>query len=165
MLMDEPFAAVDPVARKMLQTEFRRLQKLLKKTIVFVTHDIDEALRLGDRIAIFDHGSRVAQFATPLEILTNPADDFVREFVGAGAAVRRLSLLTVGDIIRDAIRSPEPLENPITVAQDATVQESLEQALMQRASGISVASIEHGTIEISLQQLLLAAAETGEVPV
>lgn len=165
MLMDEPFAAVDPIARKMLQTEFRRLQKLLKKTIVFVTHDIDEALRLGDRIAIFDNGSRVAQFATPLEILTNPADDFVSEFVGAGAAVRRLALLTVGDIIREqAIHSPEPLENPIAVAQDATVQESLEQALTQRASGVIVASAEHGSIEISLQQLLLTAAGTGGVP-
>ncbi|MEX1077946.1 MAG: ABC transporter ATP-binding protein [Homoserinimonas sp.] len=166
MLMDEPFAAVDPIARKMLQTEFRRLQKLLKKTIVFVTHDIDEALRLGDRIAIFDSGSRVAQFATPLEILTNPADDFVSEFVGSGAAVRRLSLLTVGDIIRrDGIRSPEPMVNPITVFPDATVQEALEQALTLRAPGISVVSAEHGTVEVSLQQLLLAAADTAEAPV
>ncbi|MHA6670159.1 ABC transporter ATP-binding protein [Homoserinimonas sp. A447] len=166
MLMDEPFAAVDPIARKMLQDEFRRLQKLLEKTIVFVTHDIDEALRLGDRIAIFDNSSRVAQFATPLEILTNPADEFVTEFVGAGAAVRRLSLLTVGDIIRkDAVRATEPVMNPITVAEDMTVQGALEQALTRRAAGISIASVEQGTIEISLQELLLAAADTAEVPV
>ncbi|MHA6695209.1 ABC transporter ATP-binding protein [Homoserinimonas sp. A520] len=166
MLMDEPFAAVDPIARKMLQDEFRRLQKLLEKTIVFVTHDIDEALRLGDRIAIFDNNSRVAQFATPLEILTNPADEFVTEFVGAGAAVRRLSLLTVGDIIRkDSVRATEPVMNPITVAEDMTVQGALEQALTRRAAGISVESVEQGTIEISLQELLLTAADTAEVPV
>jgi osmoprotectant transport system ATP-binding protein len=166
MLMDEPFAAVDPIARKMLQDEFRRLQKLLKKTIVFVTHDIDEALRLGDRIAIFDHGSRVAQFATPLEILTNPADEFVTEFVGAGAAVRRLSLLTVGDVIRrEGIRVTGAVVNPITVAEDTTVQAALEQALAQRAAGIRVHDPEQATIEISLQELLLAAADTSVVSV
>lgn len=92
MLMDEPFGAIDPITRDRLQDEFLRLQERIRKTIVFVTHDIQEAVKLGDRIAIFDDNGKVAQLDTPARILTKPADDFVASFIGSGAAVRGLGL-------------------------------------------------------------------------
>ncbi|MGW7254875.1 betaine/proline/choline family ABC transporter ATP-binding protein [Streptomyces sp. NPDC054834] len=98
LLMDEPFGAVDPVTRDRLQDELLRLQRELRKTIVFVTHDFDEAIKLGDRIAVLRERSRIAQFDTPEAILTNPADDFVSGFVGAGAALKRLNLTRVRDL-------------------------------------------------------------------
>ena len=82
MLMDEPFGAIDPITRERLQNEFLRLQGEIRKTIVFVTHDIDEALKMGDRIAVLKEGGKLAQYATPAELLTNPVDDYVRDFVG-----------------------------------------------------------------------------------
>ena len=91
LLMDEPFSAVDPVVRAGLQDELLRLQKELHKTIVFVTHDIDEAVRLGDRIAVFRPGGRLAQYDTPERLLAEPVDDFVESFVGYDRGVRRLS--------------------------------------------------------------------------
>jgi osmoprotectant transport system ATP-binding protein len=98
ILMDEPFSAIDPITRDRLQNEFLRLQQQIRKTIVFVTHDIDEAVKLGDRIAILEDRSRIAQYDTPQAVLTRPANPFVAEFVGAGAAVRRLGLSRVGAI-------------------------------------------------------------------
>ncbi|MET9778445.1 betaine/proline/choline family ABC transporter ATP-binding protein [Streptomyces sp. NPDC006367] len=98
LLMDEPFGAVDPITRDHLQDELIRLQRELHKTIVFVTHDFDEAIKLGDRIAVLRERSRIAQFDTPEAVLTNPADDFVSGFVGAGAALKRLNLTRVRDV-------------------------------------------------------------------
>ena len=98
MLMDEPFGAVDPINRERLQNEFLRLQAELRKTILFVTHDIDEAIKMGDRIAILRQGGRLAQYATPAELLMAPADDFVEDFVGADRALKRLALMRVADI-------------------------------------------------------------------
>jgi osmoprotectant transport system ATP-binding protein len=98
MLMDEPFGAVDPINRERLQNEFLRLQAEVRKTILFVTHDIDEAIKMGDRIAILREGGHLAQYATPAELLMAPADDFVEDFVGADRALKRLSLLRVSDI-------------------------------------------------------------------
>jgi osmoprotectant transport system ATP-binding protein len=98
LLMDEPFGAVDPITRDHLQDELIRLQHELHKTIVFVTHDFDEAIKLGDRIAVLREQSHIAQFDTPEAILTNPADDFVSGFVGAGAALKRLNLTRVRDV-------------------------------------------------------------------
>ncbi|MBO4259533.1 ABC transporter ATP-binding protein, partial [Streptomyces griseorubiginosus] len=98
LLMDEPFGAVDPITRDHLQDELIRLQQELRKTIVFVTHDFDEAVKLGDRIAVLRERSRIAQFDTPEAILTNPADEFVSGFVGAGAALKRLNLTRVRDV-------------------------------------------------------------------
>jgi osmoprotectant transport system ATP-binding protein len=105
LLMDEPFGAIDPITRTRLQNEFLRLQAELRKTIVFVTHDIDEAIKMGDRIAILREGSQIAQFATPEEILTSPADEFVADFVGSGAALKRLNLTRIRDveIVTDAL--------------------------------------------------------------
>ncbi|MGW4021243.1 ABC transporter ATP-binding protein [Streptomyces sp. NPDC005009] len=98
LLMDEPFGAVDPITRDHLQDELIRLQRELHKTIVFVTHDFDEAIKIGDRIAVLRERSHIAQFDTPEAILTNPADDFVSGFVGAGAALKRLNLTRVRDV-------------------------------------------------------------------
>ena len=98
MLMDEPFGAIDPINRERLQNEFLRLQAEIRKTIIFVTHDIDEAIKMGDRIAVMREGGKLAQYATPAELLMSPADGFVEDFVGADRALKRLALLRVGDI-------------------------------------------------------------------
>jgi osmoprotectant transport system ATP-binding protein len=109
MLMDEPFGAIDPIVRARLQDEFLRLQQELRKTVLFVTHDIDEAIKLGDRIAIFREGGRLAQYDTPEAILRSPADDFVAEFVGADRALKALALRTLGELElgppRDGLRA------------------------------------------------------------
>lgn len=98
MLMDEPFGAIDPITRDRLQNEFLRLQEEMKKTIVFVTHDIDEAIKMGDRIAILREHSHVAQYDRPERILVDPADEFVSDFIGRGASLKRLDLSRVRDI-------------------------------------------------------------------
>ncbi len=98
LLMDEPFGAIDPITRFNLQNEFLRLQSELKKTIVFVTHDIDEAVKMGDRIAILRDQSEIAQLDTPEAILTNPADSFVENFLGSGAVLKTLTLRRLNDI-------------------------------------------------------------------
>ena len=98
LLMDEPFGAVDPITRQRLQDELLRLQEELRKTIVFVTHDFDEAVKVGDRIAILDVGSQIVQYDTPDAILAAPANDFVEGFVGHGAALKQLTLTRVRDV-------------------------------------------------------------------
>jgi osmoprotectant transport system ATP-binding protein len=98
MLMDEPFGAIDPITRDRLQNEFLRLQSDLKKTIVFVTHDIDEAIKMGDRIAILSERSQIAQYDRPERILVAPANDFVADFIGRGASLKRCALSRVRDV-------------------------------------------------------------------
>jgi osmoprotectant transport system ATP-binding protein len=117
MLMDEPFGAVDPIVRDRLQNEFLRLQEELAKTILFVTHDIDEAIKMGDLVAVFQDGGKVAQFGTPAEILANPASEFVARFVGADRGLKRLALSRVGDL---PIVSPETVKVGDDVAQART---------------------------------------------
>jgi osmoprotectant transport system ATP-binding protein len=95
LLMDEPFGAVDPIVRAELQQELLRLQRELGKTVVFVTHDIDEAFLLGDQVVILEKGARIAQKGTPEEILANPASDFVASFIGADRGKRALSIRDV----------------------------------------------------------------------
>jgi len=106
LLMDEPFGAVDPITRERLQNEFLRLHRQLGTTILFVTHDIDEAIKMGDRIAVFQPGGRLAQYDTPMAVLEQPADDYVARFVGADRGLKRLSLSRVRDV---------PLGRPATV--------------------------------------------------
>jgi osmoprotectant transport system ATP-binding protein len=98
MLMDEPFGAIDPINRARLQDEFLALQQKVRKTVVFVTHDIDEAIKMGDRIAILREGGVLAQYDTPAAILSRPADEFVARFVGADRALKRLALTTVAEL-------------------------------------------------------------------
>ncbi|MGW7414545.1 betaine/proline/choline family ABC transporter ATP-binding protein [Streptomyces sp. NPDC054863] len=128
LLMDEPFGAVDPITRDHLQDELIRLQHELHKTIVFVTHDFDEAIKLGDRIAVLRDRSHIAQFDTPEAILTNPADDFVSGFVGAGAALKRLNLTRVRDVeIADfpTVTVEDPLQEIFDRLRDAQTNELL----------------------------------------
>ena len=101
LLMDEPFGAIDPITRARLQDEFRRLQRELGKTVLFITHDIDEALKLGDRIAVLKPGGVLAQYAAPEELVRAPADAFVEEFVGADRMIERLEWLTALRAERD----------------------------------------------------------------
>jgi osmoprotectant transport system ATP-binding protein len=98
LLMDEPFSAIDPIARARLQAEFQRIQGEVHKTIVFVTHDVDEAVRLGDRIAVFRQGGHLEQYAPPDELLAEPASDFVADFLGAERGLKRLALIPVSAV-------------------------------------------------------------------
>jgi osmoprotectant transport system ATP-binding protein len=112
MLMDEPFGAVDPIVRDRLQNEFLRLQETIAKTILFVTHDIDEAIKMGDLVAVFQTGGILAQFGSPLEILAAPASAFVARFVGQDRGLKRLSLLRVSDV---ELRGPSVVRTGETV--------------------------------------------------
>jgi osmoprotectant transport system ATP-binding protein len=98
LLMDEPFGAVDPITRQRLQDELLRIQEELGKTIVFVTHDFDEAVKLGDKIVVFDVGARIVQYDTPEAILADPAEEYVADFVGAGATLKQLTLTRVSSL-------------------------------------------------------------------
>ena len=98
LLMDEPFGALDPVTRQRLQEELLRLQSLVRKTVVLVTHDIDEAIRLGDRVVLLQAGGRLAQVGTPAELLARPASDFVASFLGGDRTLRRLALVPLRDL-------------------------------------------------------------------
>jgi osmoprotectant transport system ATP-binding protein len=115
LLMDEPFSAIDPIARHRLQGEFLRIQAEVRKTIVFVTHDVEEAVRLGDRIAVFRQGGHLEQFDTPAQVLGAPASDFVADFVGADRGLRRLAVTDITE---------EDLEHPPIVALDDTVADA-----------------------------------------
>jgi osmoprotectant transport system ATP-binding protein len=134
LLMDEPFAAVDPITRDALQAELARIHKLTGKTIVFVTHDIEEALRLADMIAILDKG-RLAQFAPPLDLLEHPASDFVRGFVGIrGIGLNLLGLRKVGDHLR---RGEAAAGEPLPL--DASLRDALEAMTARHAAALPVA--------------------------
>jgi osmoprotectant transport system ATP-binding protein len=115
MLLDEPVGAVDPIVRDRLQNEFLRLQETIAKTILFVTHDIDEAIKMGDLVAVFQTGGILAQFGPPLEILAGPASEFVARFVGQDRGLKRLSLLRVSDV---------PLATPVTARVGEPVAEA-----------------------------------------
>jgi len=122
MLMDEPFGAIDPISRERLQDEFLRLQAQLRRTVVIVTHDIDEAIKMGDRIAVMKAGGVLAQYATPAELLSAPADAFVADFVGADRALKRLSLLRVRDV---ELAPPAPTPDAPVITGDRTVRDAL----------------------------------------
>jgi osmoprotectant transport system ATP-binding protein len=113
--MDEPFGAVDPIVRSRLQDQFLEIQRRLRKTIVFVTHDIDEAIKMADRIAIMNKGGVIEQFAAPEDILRAPANDFVKQFVGSERGLKRLALITVSEI---------QVEDGPVVTPSSTVEEA-----------------------------------------
>ncbi|MEU1593984.1 ABC transporter ATP-binding protein [Streptomyces sp. NPDC005708] len=119
LLMDEPFSAVDPIVRKGLQEELLRIQEELGKTIVFVTHDIDEAIRLGTMVAVMRTGGRLAQFAPPAELLSSPADAFVEDFLGTDRGIRRLSFFTTEGL---------ELKKTAIVAVDSTAEQIASRA-------------------------------------
>jgi osmoprotectant transport system ATP-binding protein len=121
MLMDEPFGAIDPITRERLQDEFLRLQETIRKTVIFVTHDIDEAIKMGDRIVILREGGVLAQYDTPENILAKPADEFVASFVGRDRALKRLSLHRLSDLDLLDVGTPngEPRLPESTTLRDA----------------------------------------------
>ena len=134
MLMDEPFGAIDPINRERLQNEFLRLQQEIRKTIVFVTHDIDEAIKMGDRIAVLQKGGKLAQYAPPAELLTYPEGKFVEDFVGADRALKRLALQRVRDI--DLWKAPLAREGEPSAEVRAKVGDSdLPYPLLVDADG------------------------------
>jgi osmoprotectant transport system ATP-binding protein len=134
MLMDEPFGAIDPINRERLQNEFLRLQREIRKTVVFVTHDIDEAIKMGDRIAVMEHGGKLSQYATPAELLMYPQNKFVENFVGADRALKRLSLQRVRDI--DLWKAPLVRAGELTAEARAKVDDSdLPYPLLVDADG------------------------------
>ncbi len=137
MLMDEPFGAVDPITRSRLQDEFLSLQQTLGKTIVFVTHDFDEALKLGDRIAVLRVGSQIAQYDTPEQILAHPADDFVSGFIGEGAALKRLHFervdsLELGPAPEGAAGEAVDVSSTLHAALDLMVGKGLRSVTVAR---------------------------------
>jgi osmoprotectant transport system ATP-binding protein len=136
MLMDEPFGAIDPIVRARLQDEFLRLQQELRKTVLFVTHDIDEAIKIGDRIAIFRQGGKLAQYDTPEQILRHPADEFVAEFVGADRALKVLSLHTLGDL-----ELGPPVDAP-QAPSSMTLRDALALMIVDHADVLAVTDVD-----------------------
>jgi osmoprotectant transport system ATP-binding protein len=149
MLMDEPFAAVDPIVRERLQDEFLDIQRRLRKTIVFVTHDIDEAIKMADRIAILNVGGVLEQLASPEEILRAPAGDFVARFVGSGRVLKRLSLIRVSAVELDP---PDGGPDGVpSVRPDATLLEALDAIVASPGRSVRVLAedgAEHGVLTI-----------------
>jgi osmoprotectant transport system ATP-binding protein len=127
LLMDEPFGAIDPIARERLQNELLRLQSVVRKTIVFVTHDIDEAVKLGDRVALFSRGGILEQFTTPEELLAHPQSAFVTDFLGEGPLVRRLALIQLRDVDLAATNGAPPPE--ATVGVGGSLRDALDAVL------------------------------------
>jgi osmoprotectant transport system ATP-binding protein len=156
MLMDEPFGAIDPVVRLRLQHELLRLQSVVRKTIVFVTHDIDEAVRLGDRVALFADGGRLAQYDTPAELLLHPRTGFVEEFLGDNLLLRRLALLPLAalSLLRDGAR-------PNTeVASTASLRDALDATLRSPDGRVAVVNGGEWLGTLDAEAIRQAAART-----
>jgi osmoprotectant transport system ATP-binding protein len=153
MLMDEPFGATDPITREKLQAEFLRLQAELGKTIIFVTHDFEEAIRLGDRIAVMSERSKIEQFDTPANILAAPANDYVASFIGQGAAIKRLTLIPVTDA-----RLQSSVDGAPSIPFDGSVRDALDLIVLTGSPAINVVdsagqaigSLDHASISAVL---------------
>jgi osmoprotectant transport system ATP-binding protein len=162
MLMDEPFAAVDPIVRERLQNELLRLQEQLAKTIVFVTHDIDEAIKMGDLIAVMQVGGVLAQFGPPAEVLANPASDFVARFVGADRGLKRLSLTRVAELTLDpapADATPQPGQ-PV-LGRRTTLKDALSMMLDADVSTGLVADEDGRALGVLTYERIAAALQDG----
>jgi osmoprotectant transport system ATP-binding protein len=158
MLMDEPFGAIDPINRDRLQNEFLRLQAVVKKTIVFVTHDIDEAIKMGDRIAILRQGGVLAQYATPDEILASPADDFVASFVGADRGLKRLALTRLSDLdLEPAL--PAAADGAPTASEATSLRDALSLMLTNNGRPLVVLDADGrpvGTVTVDMVSATLS---------
>lgn len=153
MLMDEPFGATDPITREKLQDEFLRLQATIGKTIVFVTHDFDEAIKLGDKIAVLSERSKIAQFDTPANILANPADSYVSSFIGQAAAIKRLALVPVSAAQLGAASQGAGL----AVRLDENLREALDHIVLNGGKPVSVVDPSGKTVgSISIEQISAA---------
>ena len=138
LLMDEPFGAVDPVVRVRLQDEFLRHQRDLGKTVVLVTHDIDEAVRMGDRVAVFAAGGRLAQYDSPARLLAKPADDFVADFVGSTRGLRRLAVTPIDPAHLEPLDGVRTGDLGATIDVDSTLEEALAVMLQEDKPMVAV---------------------------
>jgi osmoprotectant transport system ATP-binding protein len=155
MLMDEPFGAIDPIVRARLQDEFLRLQQELRKTVVFVTHDVDEAIKIGDRIAILRQGGVLAQYDTPQQILDHPIDDFVADFVGRDRALKALSLRTLGELeLAPAGRDGE--DGLPQLPAEASLRDALSVLIAARRDALLVVGADGAPLGIARRADLLA---------
>jgi osmoprotectant transport system ATP-binding protein len=162
MLMDEPFGALDPITRVTVQEEFLAIHRAVGKTTLFVTHDIDEAIKMADRIAILKPGGKLAQFDTPEQVLSNPADDFVAEFLGAERGLKRLALTTVGEIVTaDSVRTDAEDAGWPDVEATMTLREALSLVSAAGAEGAVVNSGGSRLGEVSLHDLIAPPASAG----
>ncbi|WP_135306107.1 ABC transporter ATP-binding protein [Haloarcula amylovorans] len=159
LLMDEPFGALDPITREELQDEFLEIQDRIDTTILFVTHDINEALKMGDKIAIFDVGELV-QYGTPQEILENPANDFVEEFIGADRALKNLQITPIREIMQEQEQTT-PTEQTLTQASDTTNTAETATPMANGAGDQFVEPTE--TVDIALSRMI--EADTNSLPV
>ncbi|MDJ0338147.1 ABC transporter ATP-binding protein [Cryobacterium sp. PH31-O1] len=161
MLMDEPFGATDPITREKLQAEFLRLQASIGKTIIFVTHDFDEAVRLGDRIAVLSNRSQIEQFDTPANILTNPANDYVASFIGLGTAIKRLVLIPVTEAkLGPASSAPGATT---TVRTTDSLRDALDALVLTGLPALAVLD-DHNKIVGSISVDQISAVLGAEVP-
>ncbi|BFU41950.1 ABC transporter ATP-binding protein [Krasilnikovia sp. MM14-A1004] len=161
LLMDEPFSAVDPIVRGRLQEEFLRLQAAVRKTIVLVTHDIDEAVRLGDRIAVLAEGGLLLQYAPPAEVLSAPASDAVARFVGTDRGIRRLAVTSLRGAMRP-LAGTEDVERLPSVADSATMYDAL--AAMLTGDSLNVVVTSEGRPIGTVSRSAIFAAPDGAVP-
>jgi osmoprotectant transport system ATP-binding protein len=153
MLMDEPFGATDPITREKLQAEFLRLQAEIGKTIIFVTHDFDEAIRLGDRIAVLSERSQIEQFDTPAAILAAPANDYVASFIGQGSALKRLALIPVTQAHLGPASAGGPIMDHTASLRDALdllVLTGADRVNVVAGSSAPVGSLNHAAISAAL---------------
>jgi osmoprotectant transport system ATP-binding protein len=147
MLMDEPFGAIDPITRERLQNDFLRLHREIRKTVIFVTHDIDEAIKMGDRICLLRQGGKLAQYDTPEAILAQPTDDFVARFVGADRGLKRLALRRLDEI--ELMPPPEDGRPRPECTPDTTLRDALSAMLTAGSADLAVRGSD-GTIQGSL---------------
>ena len=143
MLMDEPFGAIDPITRERLQNDFLRLHREVRKTVIFVTHDIDEAITMGDRICLLRQGGKLAQYDTPENILASPADDFVADFVGADRGLKRLGLRRLSEIELSSAPATDGHRRP-EADPEVTLRDALSLMLTEGASELAVRDGEGG---------------------
>ena len=162
MLMDEPFGAIDPITRERLQDEFLRLQEEINKTIVFVTHDIDEAIKMGDHIAILAEGGSLAQYDTPERILTEPANDFVASFVGGDRVLKRLSLTRVSEMALEPVNGEAEDASVPRIGESLTLREALSEIMGAGAERGVVASGDELRGAISLGAIREFSRSTGD---
>jgi len=172
MLMDEPFGAIDPINRDRLQNEFLRLQSEIRKTVVFVTHDIDEAIKMGDRIAILREGGQLVQYDAPANILADPADDFVAQFVGADRGLKRLALTRLDEIELGDVSAARHVGQADTVSWDSSLRDalsammsdSMRPLLVVDADGTPIGSVSIEQINRALQRGRSDAEPTASAP-
>ena len=173
MLMDEPFGALDPITRAEIQDEFLGLQARVGKTVIFVTHDIDEAIKMGDRIAVLRQGGVLAQYASADELLAHPADDYVADFLGADRGLKRLALRRVGELMAPAARgavgtpSAPGLADPTLprVPETTTFRVALSALFTSGADAVVVTGDDGAALgTVTLDQLRSAARADGAEP-